>query len=132
VIGVDTNVLVRYVTQDDPVQSPIATRFLESELSVQNKGFVAAIVLCEFAWVLERAFKLGRVELALVLGQVLSIEVLEHEHWLDATEAVREFQSGRLNFSDCFIARMAEKSGCSELVTFDAALARRGGVRLLA
>ena len=51
-IGLDTNVIVRYVVQDDPRQSAAATRLMEKTLSAENPGFVAVVTLCEVAWVL--------------------------------------------------------------------------------
>ena len=130
-IGVDTNVLVRYITQDDSVQSAAATRFLESELSVERKGFVSSIVLCEVAWVLARTCKLDRSELAQVLERILRANVLEHEDAVSALAALREFHTSRLSFADCLIAHRCKHAGCTEIVTFDADFARRDGVRLL-
>ena len=58
-IGLDTNLLVRYFTQDDPVQSPIATDVMERRLTQDEPGFVSVVVIAETVWVLDRAYRLG-------------------------------------------------------------------------
>ena len=130
-IGVDTNVLVRYIVQDDPFQSDTATRFFESELSAENKGFVTSVVLCEVAWVLARTFKLDRIELSQVLERLLGANVLAHEDAHSALIALREFRTSRLSFADCLIAQACKRFGCTEIVTFDANFSRRTDARLL-
>ena len=64
-IGLDTNVLVRYVTQDDAEQARLAGRLLEHTLNPRNPGFVANIVLCELVWVLESGYGYAREPVAL-------------------------------------------------------------------
>ena len=59
-VGIDTNVLVRYLTQDDPKQSAIATRYIEEGLSAENPGFVSTVTLCEIAWVLATSYGADR------------------------------------------------------------------------
>ena len=66
-IGLDTNVLVRYLAQDDRVQSPLATRFLESSLSQETPGFVATVVLAELVWVLESNYQFSREQITTLL-----------------------------------------------------------------
>ena len=70
-IGLDTNVLVRYLTQDDPRQSASATRLLEDTLTVERQGFVSTVVLVELVWVLETGYRCRRVEVAGVIERLL-------------------------------------------------------------
>ncbi len=67
--GIDTNILVRHYTQDDPVQSPVATRFLDRCCSVENPGWISLVVICELSWVLRQGknYRYSRHELFKVL-----------------------------------------------------------------
>ncbi len=58
--GIDTNVLVRYIVQDDPAQSALATTFIEKNCTAKKPGFINLIVLCELTWVLKRAYRAER------------------------------------------------------------------------
>jgi len=132
VIGVDTNVLVRYLTQDDPKQSPLAARFLERELSREHPGYVPSVVLCETVWVLSRTYKLERAVIAGILDRILAVESLEFEHVEEALLAVEDFRTSKLGFADCLFLHVARRMGCEALATFDRDLARLPGARLLA
>jgi predicted nucleic-acid-binding protein len=70
-IGLDTNVLVRYLAQDDPTQSPRATQIIERRLSLLNPGFLSVVAMAETAWVLERAYGLSDLAIAAAIEQVL-------------------------------------------------------------
>ena len=61
-IGLDTNILVRYLTQDDPIQSPKAREIIERRLTEENPGFVSIVAMVETVWVLDRAYKLAAHE----------------------------------------------------------------------
>jgi predicted nucleic-acid-binding protein len=132
VIGVDTNVLVRYLTQDDSKHSPIAARFLERELSRERPGYVTSVVLCETVWVLSRAYKLDRAVVVGILDRILAVESREFEHVGDVLLAVEDFRASRLGFADCVVFHVTRRVGCEALATFDRDLARRPGARLLA
>ena len=75
-IGLDTNILVRYLTQDDPVQSPAATKLIERRLTTENPGFVSIVAITEIAWVLERAYGLADHEVAAAIERTLQTDVL--------------------------------------------------------
>ena len=70
-IGLDTNVLVRYLTQDDPSQARLATELIERRLSEQDPGFISVVAMVETAWVLERAYGLGAADIAAVIERLL-------------------------------------------------------------
>ena len=63
-IGLDTNILVRYLAQDDPVQSPKATELIERQLTEENPGFLSVVAMVETAWILDRAYRLAADEIA--------------------------------------------------------------------
>ena len=75
-IGLDTNVLVRYLTQDDPIQSPQATRLIEQKLSEANPGFVSVVAIVETVWVLERAYGFAALEIATAIENALQADAL--------------------------------------------------------
>ena len=130
-IGIDTNVLVRYLAQDDPKQSPIATRFLEG-LGPERLGYITSVVLCETVWVLSRTYKLDRAVVVGILDRILSVEFFEFEHIEDVLLAVEDFRGSRLGFADCLVFHRSRRVGCDAFVTFDLDLATRLGARLLA
>ena len=66
-IGIDTNILARYIVQDDEEQARLASLLLEEELDEQNQGLVSAVVLCELVWVLRRAYGYGKEQVEEVL-----------------------------------------------------------------
>lgn len=131
-IGLDTNVLVRYLAQDDRTQSPLATRFIEGSLSQDEPGFVPTIVLCELVWVLETSYEFDRERVAAVLDGLLRAQQLKFEDPDAASQALRDFQTSKADYVDCLIQRLGSIAGCSHTVTFDRAASRIAGMRLLA
>ena len=117
--GLDTNVLVRFIVQDDPVQSRVATELIENTLTPENKGFVSAIVLCEVVWVLKKRYRQPKDRLLLVIKSILEADVLEVEHRDCAWRAYYDFDEGPADFSDYYIAQANKKQGTRFTVTFD-------------
>jgi len=131
VIGLDTNVIVRYLTQDDPKQSPIATRFLESTLSADEPGFISLVVLAEVVWVLVSLYSVDRAGVAEVLLKLLSTEQLRVESTELAWRAKRRFERSKAQFSDALIMECAIAAGCERSVTFDRTAAASIGFDLM-
>lgn len=129
-IGLDTNVLVRYVMQDDPRQSLRATRLVES-LSPERPGFVPLVVLVELVWVLSGSYGLLRSQVATVLETLLR----SHELVLDradlVTQALRRYASGGADFADALIERIAADAGCTTTMTFDTGAAKAAAMTLV-
>ncbi len=129
-IGIDTNVLLRYLTQDDARQSPLATRFVE-RLSDQYPGHVSLVTLAEMVWVLESRFRATSAEVAETVTELLSdprFSVQEdHAVWL-ALEAV---ERSNVDLPDALIAYLNSEQGCSHTVTFDQRATRVAGMVLL-
>lgn len=130
-IGVDTNVLIRYLTQDDPRQSAIATRFIEARLSEENPGFVSAVTLCEIAWVLAASYGADRKRVRQTVENLLTTRQLVIEHSELVWKALRASEGGQADFSDALIGQIAAASGCETTVTFDRAAGRLPGFELL-
>jgi predicted nucleic-acid-binding protein len=130
VIALDTNVLVRFLTQDDAAQAERAARLIE-ELTPEAPGFVAREVVVELVWVLERSYSLARAEIALALEGLLTAAELEVEAADDVGAATVRYRDEGLGFADQMIAAAGRRAGAAELVTFDRDAARIGGVRLI-
>jgi predicted nucleic-acid-binding protein len=128
--GLDTNIIVRYVTQDDPAQTRSATRLIES-LSAEEPGFVALVVIVELAWVLQKSYSSTRDEIASVLESLLRAKALVVERTDLVRQALRQFSAGRADFADCLIERSATAAGCEWTFTFDQVAASDAGMRLL-
>jgi len=129
-IGLDTNILIRYLVQDDARQSQTATRIIEGELSADNPGFVSIVVMAETAWVLERAYRLTAVEIASAIKRMLQIDVLAIEDEQQVFAATIALEEGMGAFADVLIAALGEKAGCLHTLTFDRKAARLAGFEL--
>ena len=118
-IGFDTNVIVRYLTQDDPVQSPKATELIERGLTEEEPGFVSVVAMAETAWVLERVYGRTAEEIAAVIERMLEVEVLVVESEQEVFTAMIAVKEGRGSFADALIGALGARVGCSHTVTFD-------------
>jgi len=130
VIGLDTNVLARYVLQDDPRQSAKASRLFDS-LSVDAPGFVSVVVVVELVWVLGAGYKVPRAQLAAVLETLLRSKELVIDHAELVAQALARFASGGVDFADALIERMAAAAGCTATMTFDQGAAKAAGMTLV-
>lgn len=130
-IGLDTNVLVRYIMQDDARQSPQANKLIES-LSSDELGFVPMVSAVELAWVLSSAYELGREQLVAAFEGLLRTKELKLERAEIVWKALRSFQQSNTDFADALIAESAASAGCTHTMTFDRAAATTGGMTLIA
>jgi predicted nucleic-acid-binding protein len=129
-IGLDTNVIVRYIIQDDPKQSRLATSFIE-QLTAASPGFVSLVTVTELVWVLEAAYSLTRNQIVDVLVNMMNIEVFKVERVAVVAAAVRSFKAGRADFADCLIERSSSNAGSEGTMTFDRAAAKSAGMVLI-
>ena len=118
-IGLDTNILVRYLIQDDPVQSTKATEIIERRLNVANPGFVSVVVMVEIVWVLDRAYDLTDMEIAAAIERMLQAEVLVIENEPEVFGAMVALKQGKGTFADALIAELGARAGCRHTLTFD-------------
>jgi predicted nucleic-acid-binding protein len=125
-IGIDTNVLVRYIAQDDAAQSRRATSFIEKECNEAAPGFVGLVVLVEVVWVSESSYGAAREDVADIVRRILSIKQLVVQDAETAWKALRLFESGKTDFADCLVERSAMAAGCKNVVTFDKQAAKAG------
>ena len=129
--GLDTNVLVRYIMQDDPRQSAKATRLVES-LTSEQPGFVPLVAVVELVWVLSSSYAMNRSQVVEALDLLLrSKEILVDRADL-VLQAQRRFAKGGADFADCLIERIAHAHGCQTTMTFDTGAAKAAGMTLVA
>jgi predicted nucleic-acid-binding protein len=119
VIGIDTNVLVRYIVHDDAADARVATKIIERDCSADDPGYVSLVVLCELAWVLDRGYGYDRAQIGQVIQGILSVSELEVEGRDLAWAALRQFESHRADFADHVIGLVARQGGAATTVTFD-------------
>ena len=129
-IGLDTNVIVRYVAQDDPKQSPKATRLIES-LTANSPGFITVVSVVELVWVLSSCYGSTKAEICEVLETLLRTKELVVAQADTVWKALRVFRNGKADFADCLIERFANEAGCNQTVTFDMAAATNCGMQLI-
>ncbi len=130
-IGLDTNVVIRYLTQDDPKQSPIATRLMEKTLSTDDPGFLSLVVVAEVVWVMVSLYSVDRAGVAEVVTGLLTTEQLRVESAELVWCTKRRYEVSKAYFSDALIAECAVGAGCKRAVTFDRAAAATSGFELL-
>jgi predicted nucleic-acid-binding protein len=131
VTGIDTNVLVRYITQDDPRQSAVAAQFIEEGCSVEQPGYVNHIVLCEIAWVLQRCYQTSRKETLRVIEQILRTEQFRVQDPQVVYLALNLARAGKADFADYLSVSINKEADCRQTVTFDEALQGTSGVTVL-
>ena len=129
-IGLDTNILVRYLTEDDPAQTIAAGRVMDS-FSSDSPGFISLIVLAELVWVLESFYRFTKKEIEQVLETLLRSEELVLERAEIVSQALRMFRGSRADFADCLIERCGRAAGCKHTLSFDWKAIAGAGMRPL-
>lgn len=127
-IALDTNILVRYLVQDDAAQGRIATRLLEGELSPDNQGFVTVVAVLELDWVLRSQYGFSPRIVSDTIFGLMSSPHLTFEN-SDAIKTALGFQHGDL--ADNILHETGAANACTKTVTFDKKFARLAGVELL-
>ncbi len=118
-IGIDTNVLVRYLVQDDYEQSSKSTLLIEQKCNLSSPGYLSHIVLCELVWVLTGAYKYDKNLVIKVLEQILVTVELSVENENVVRKAINDYKIGSADFSDYLIVNNNQQSGCTKTYTFD-------------
>ncbi|MGQ4614780.1 PIN domain-containing protein [Nocardia sp. R7R-8] len=129
-IGLDANVLIRYLTQDDPEQSARANQVIDG-LSESKPGYVTMIVLAEIHWVLRRGYQQDPEAVTDVLLGLLDSSEIVVERADTVRQALRRAADGA-DFADALIQQLGQEAGCELTVTFDHNAGERAGMRLLA
>ena len=129
-IGLDTNVLVRYIMQDDAKQSLKAEKLLES-LTVEEPGFVSLVSVVELGWVLSSCYDLDREQVAQALELMMRTKTVVVDRADEVMKALRVFKTSSADFADCLIERTAASAGCTKTMTFDIGAAKTAGMTLI-
>jgi predicted nucleic-acid-binding protein len=131
VIGLDTNIIVRYLAQDDARQATVATRLIEGSLSAEARGFISIVTLAEVVWVMASNYRATRVAVADIVEGLLTAPQLMLEKADVIWRALRSYRSSKADFSDAVIVELGRDAGCSKTVTFDRNAAAHPGFEAL-
>jgi len=119
VIGIDTNILVIYLTQDDEVQSARARYIMEERLTEDSPGFISLVSLAEMAWVLRHSYALATEAIAAIIHDLLRSTTILVQNEREVFTALSYFESGAASFSDALIGALGTWAGCTTTLTFD-------------
>ncbi len=129
-IGLDTNVVVRYIAQDDAVQSAKATQLIES-LSAENPGFITLVSIVELVWVMQGCYKATKTECMTILQTLLHTRELILENAEIVAMATQKYAASNADFADCLIERSASYAKCTCTMTFDINAVKSVGMLLV-
>lgn len=123
-IGLDTNVLVRFLVQDDPFQSNLANRLIEQTVDSGKILWISQVTLCETVWVLKKCYKLSKAEILHILHEILLVLQIKVENEIAVNLALIDFETtNKVDFADCLIGRQNAQNNCERTYTFDEAAA---------
>ena len=129
-IGLDTNVIIRYAMRDDPAQTARADRLIEG-FTAQSPGYISHITLVEVWWVLTRTYRLKSADVASFIDNLLNTASLEVQKPDLVHKALRAVRTNHADFADALITAVSTDDGCTEVTTFDVKAAQRAGMTLL-
>lgn len=118
-IGLDTNVLVRYLVQDDFAQAKSATRLIEGTCTKDDPGFLNHLVLCETLWVLEGCYGQPKDTLVKTIEQILRVAQLRVDEPQVVWQALEDYRNNQADFADYLLSRINHSRTCSTTMTFD-------------
>lgn len=118
-IGLDTNVLVRYLVMDDPAQGKKAARLIQDSFEHNESLFINNVVLCELVWILDAAYDFSKTEIADALEKILMTELIIVQNQDEAWLALSDYRSGSADYSDYFIGRINKSFECDKTASFD-------------
>ena len=130
-IGLDTNVLVRYFTQDEPKSAAKSRQLVQTRLTRESPGHVNVVTLAETAWVLKRLYSAGREDVVHVIESLLVAPNIVVERKALVRKALQVYATTICGFSDCLIAQLNLDAGCTTTMTFDRRAAKHAGFDLL-
>ena len=129
-IGLDTNVLVRYIMQDDLQQARKANVLIES-LTMQEPGFVPIVTVIELYWLLTNPYELSREQAAQAIDMLLRTKEIVLDRAEQVAQALRLYKASTADFADCLTERLAASAGCERTMTFDTKAAKLIGMTLV-
>lgn len=130
-IGLDTNVLLRFLVKDDESQGERSARAIRQAAVRGESIAVDRVVLCEMVWMLASSYRYARSEIARILADILDADGFEIADRDIVRAAIDDYRKHKADFADCLIGRANEARGCRETVTFDRRLKPLGAFRVL-
>lgn len=118
-IAIDTNILVRYITQDDDSQSKAAESLLAKYSNKIQSIFINNIVMCELVWVLEKGYSYNQEQIASTVRLILSTEEFAFEHHNILWLALEDYELKKVDFSDSLISKLNQHLGFKHTFSFD-------------
>ena len=125
--GLDTNILIHYFTQDDPVQSSKATEIIERRFTQENPGFISLVTMAEIVWVLGSVYALADGEIADTVERMLQADTLVVQNEQQVFTAMISLRRGWGGFADALIGALGAWAGCDNTLTFDKKALRLAG-----
>jgi predicted nucleic-acid-binding protein len=129
-IGLDTNILIRYAAQDDDRNGPLANAVMDS-LTVEDPGWIPLVAIAEFAWVMDRRYRVDRSDVFSILNQFFARPEIVLENAEVVQKAAYQFLHGRAEFSDYLVACSSQAAGCTSTLTFDRKASKSAGMTLV-
>ena len=129
--AVDTNVLVRFVTNDDARQAALVEHLFAECQRNREHLFISTPVMCELVWVLKNGVGQTRTEIANVIDALTEDDLFQIEHKLLVVRALDHYRRGKGDFADYLIGQIGDHAGCGDTVTFDRALKGSPGFTIL-
>ena len=126
-IGLDTNVIVRYLVEDDEAQSRRATTLIEATIARDEELFISDIVMCETVWVLSSSYRFSRTEIANTLAALLRARSVVFTSTDRLARSLEAFRNGKGDFADYLIRELARAAGADTVATFDRSLLKEPG-----
>jgi predicted nucleic-acid-binding protein len=123
-IGLDTNILVRYLTLDDPAQFRQAAQILERHLTEDDPGFVSLVTIAEMVWVLRSSYDFTNEQVAAAVRRMLRVPALQIQNAREVFFAAEALRKGEASFDDALIGALGAWAGCTTTFTFDRKAAR--------
>ena len=130
-IGIDANVVVRLIVDDDPKQAAAARDYIRDRCTPDDPGYISNIVLAEVAWSLARGYGYSRNDIADAIERVMETAQLQVESSTDVAAALADYRRGPAGFTDCLIGHLNRTADCTHTVTFDRKAAKLAGFELL-
>ena len=131
-VGLDTNVILRYLLQDDPKQTTLANHIVDQVLSDRNPGFISVVTVLEMVWVLRSLLKQTPAEIATHLEHLLAADSFEVQNGQQVFEAAFALKRGTGEFEDALIGALNAWAGCAHTLTFDKRALRMPYFQLIA
>ena len=122
--GIDTNILIRFLTGDDELQAKIVYNICKKAESEKKELFVPLLVILELIWVLESVYEISRTEILDSISELILMPILKFEHQSALQQFTRSAQDNSYDLSDLLIANAAKAQGCETVITFDKKLSK--------